>query len=59
MEKTTISIDDVTITIPNDGTDLDGTMIAIQLALELKGWHRNTIDEWIIDRAFNLENDKQ
>ena len=59
MEKTTISIDDITITIPSNETDLDDTMIAIQLALELKGWHRNTIDEWIKDRAFNLENDKQ
>ena len=59
MEKTTISIDDVTITIPKNGEDISDVMTAIELALELYGWHRNTIEDYIIERAFELENDRK
>ena len=57
--KTTVSIGDVSITIPYNGTDISDVMLAVRLALELYGWHRNTIDEYIIEEAENLINDEK
>ena len=57
--KTTVSIGDVSITVPYNGTDISDVMLAVRLALELYGWHRNTIDEYIIDEAENLTNDEK
>ena len=58
-EKTTVSIGDVSITVPYNGTDISDIMLAVRLALELYGWHRNTIDEYIIEEAENLINDEK
>ena len=58
-KKTTISIGDVSITIPYNGEDISDVMTAMELALELYGWHRNTIEDYIIERAFELENDRK
>ena len=58
-KKTTISIGDISITIPYNGTDISYIMRAIELAVEASGWHRNTIEEYIIDRALELENDRK
>jgi len=44
-KKTTISIGDVSITIPYNGEDISDVMTAMELALELYGWHRNTIED--------------
>ncbi len=58
MEKTKVSINDVSVTIPYNGTDINDTFIALQLALELAGWHRHTIEEWIIQKAEDLINEQ-
>jgi hypothetical protein len=54
MEKTKISINDVSVTV----TDINNIMVATQLAIELAGWHRDTIEDWIIQKAEDLKNDK-
>ena len=55
MKKTTISIDDISITIPYNGTDISDIFTAMELALQLYGWHPNTINEYIQQRAEDLK----
>jgi len=55
MKKTTISIDDISITIPYNGTDISEIFTAIEVALQLYGWHPNTISEYIQERAEDLK----
>ena len=55
MEKTKITIGDYSVEIPKNGTNINETMDAIILCLELSGWHRNTIQEWIIEYAEGLK----
>jgi hypothetical protein len=58
MEKTKISINDVSVTVPYNGTDINNIMVATQLAVELAGWHRDTIEDWIIQKAEDLKNEQ-
>ncbi len=58
MKKTTISIDEFSITIPYNGTDINDLFKAFELALQLYGWHDNTIKEYIKQKAAELENDE-
>ena len=49
--KITVSIGEVSVTIPKENGQIDDVFIAIELALELSGWHRSTIHQYIVERA--------
>ena len=57
-QKTTISIDDISLTIPYNGTEIEDIFTAIELALQLYGWHPNTIQEYILERAEEIQDER-
>lgn len=50
-QKLKLSINDFSVEIPDNGGHIDNIMPAILLLLELHGFHRNTIEGWIIEQA--------
>jgi hypothetical protein len=59
MDKLTISIGEISITIPEGNGQIDDAWTAVELALELYGWHRNTIEEHILARAEEIQDNRK
>jgi len=55
IEKTKITIGEYSVEIPANGTDINANMEAVLLCLELSGWHKSTINDWIIEYSEELK----
>jgi hypothetical protein len=56
LEKITVTINDISITIPKTGK-VEDVLIAFMLVAEMYGWHRNTVEEEIINLAQELKDE--
>lgn len=55
MRKLKISVGDYSVEIPRDETSIDETFDAIISCLELYGWHKETIKDWISEYAQEIK----
>ena len=55
MEKTKITIGEYSVEIPKNGVDINENMEAILICLELAGWHRSTIKDWILEYSEEIK----
>ena len=58
-EKLKISIGDYSVEIPNVETSIDETFAAIISCLELYGWHKETIKDWIVEYSQEIDGEKE
>jgi len=54
MAVTKISIDNYSVEIPKHDGTIEKSFTAMLLAFELAGWHKKTIEEYIIEYAEQL-----